>query len=95
MFVTSGTVTVPEGFTTWSFDAVLTSLVVSSTVTATVTAVLAGTELRPSFAGLAPGFIGLYQVNLPIPPTTPPGLDLPLLLRQGGVDGNTVSVSVQ
>ena len=61
----------------------------------TASAVLSGVELKPSFAGLAPGFIGLYQVNVPIPAATPPGLDLPLLLRQSGVDSNTVSLSVQ
>jgi uncharacterized protein (TIGR03437 family) len=66
-----------------------------SVVTTAVSAVLSGVELKPSFAGLAPGFVGLYQVNVPIPATTPPGLDLPLLLRQGGVDGNSINVSVQ
>jgi len=66
-----------------------------SVVTAPVSAVLAGVELKPSFAGLTPGFVGLYQVNLPIPAATPPGLDLPVLLRQAGVVGNTVSLSVQ
>ena len=66
-----------------------------SVVTAPVAAVLAGAELNPTFAGLTAGFIGLYQVNLPIPAGTPPGLDLPLLLRQGGQDGNVVYISVQ
>ncbi len=60
-----------------------------------VTALLNGQELPVSFAGLAPGFIGLYQVNLALPQTVPPGLDLPLALRQSGVDSNTVPVSVQ
>jgi uncharacterized protein (TIGR03437 family) len=66
-----------------------------SVVDTAVTGVLAGAELRPSFAGLAPGFIGLYQINLLIPLTTAPGLDLPLLLRQGGEEGNIVYFSVQ
>jgi uncharacterized protein (TIGR03437 family) len=64
-------------------------------VTEPVKAVLAGVELTPSFAGLAPGLSGVYQVTLPIPSGTPPGLDLPLLLRQGGVESNTVAFSVQ
>ena len=38
-----------------------------------VTAVVNGTELPVSFAGLAPGFVGLYQMNIPIPAATPPG----------------------
>ncbi len=64
-------------------------------VTAPISGVVAGEELTPMFAGLTAGVIGVYQVNLPIPGGTPPGLDLPLLLRQGGVDSNTVSFSVQ
>jgi uncharacterized protein (TIGR03437 family) len=66
-----------------------------SVVTAPVSAVLAGTPLTPSFAGLTAGFIGLYQVNVLIPTNTPPGLDLPMLLRQAGTDGNAVNLSVQ
>jgi uncharacterized protein (TIGR03437 family) len=58
-------------------------------------AVVNGTELTPAYAGLAPGFIGLYQVNLALPPGLAPGLDVPLVLRQGGVDSNPVFVSVQ
>ena len=62
---------------------------------APVTAILNGSEIRPSFAGLTPGFIGLYQVNLPIPAAAPPGLDLPLLLREFERDSNTVFVAIQ
>jgi uncharacterized protein (TIGR03437 family) len=67
----------------------------SSVVTMPVSVVVAGAELTPSFAGLAAGLIGVYQVSLPIPGGTPPGLDLPLLLRQGGADSNSVNFSVQ
>lgn len=61
----------------------------------TVTVVLNGTELPTLFAGLAPGFIGLYQVNVLIPAATPPGLGIPLTLKVGGQVGNTVNVAVQ
>lgn len=60
-----------------------------------VTAVLNGTTLSTAFAGLAPGFIGLYQVNLPIPASTPPGLAVPLTLGQGTSTSNPVLVAVQ
>ncbi|MDQ6706086.1 MAG: Ig-like domain-containing protein, partial [Acidobacteriota bacterium] len=70
-----------------------------SVTSARVSAVLSGSELRSSFSGLTPGFIGLYQVNVPIPLTTPPGLGLPLslrvALRDGNVDSNTVFAAVQ
>ena len=59
-----------------------------------VIALLDGAELPVTFAGLTPGFVGLYQVNALIPAQTPPGLGLPLRLRQGQ-DSNAVYVSVQ
>ena len=57
---------------------------------APVTVVLNGTELPAAFAGLAPGFIGLYQVNVTIPAGTPPGLGIPLTLKVGGQQSNSV-----
>jgi uncharacterized protein (TIGR03437 family) len=66
-----------------------------SITNATVTAVLNGTELKVAFAGLAPGLAGVYQVNVPIPATAPPGLDLAFTLQAGGSASNTVDVSIQ
>jgi len=60
-----------------------------------VSGVLNGVPIDAMFAGLTPGFIGLYQVDLLVPPATPPGIDLPLLLRQPGGDSNTVFVAIQ
>jgi uncharacterized protein (TIGR03437 family) len=60
-----------------------------------VSAVIGGTETPTAFAGLTPGFIGLYQANVQIPAGLPPGLALPLYLKQGGVTSNTVSVAIQ
>ena len=60
-----------------------------------VSVLLGETSVRPSFAGLTPGFVGLYQVNVQIPGATPPTLELPLTLQQGGVSSNTVLVAVQ
>jgi uncharacterized protein (TIGR03437 family) len=66
-----------------------------SPVTNPVTVVVGGQELPASFAGLAPGFSGLYQVNVVIPGTTPPDLGVPLYLKQGGVASNSVMVNIQ
>jgi uncharacterized protein (TIGR03437 family) len=60
-----------------------------------VTVILNGTELTPAFAGLAPGYVGLYQVNVQLPAGQAPGLDVPLSIRQAGVDSNPVFVSIQ
>jgi uncharacterized protein (TIGR03437 family) len=61
----------------------------------TVTAVVNGTELPAAFAGLTPGYFGLYQVNVVIPLTLPPGLGLSLTLKEGGAASNTVFVALQ
>ena len=66
-----------------------------SVVTAGVTAVVNGAELPVSFAGLAPGFVGLYQVNIPIPAATPPGSGIFLTLKQGGQVSNSVEIAIQ
>jgi uncharacterized protein (TIGR03437 family) len=41
------------------------------------------------FVGLTPGLVGLYQINMTVPPDVPNG-DLPLVLSQGA--GNSVAV---
>jgi len=66
-----------------------------STVNTPVTAVVNGVELPVAFAGLAPGFIGLYQVNVPIPAATPPGSGISLTLKQGGQNSNSVNIALQ
>jgi len=58
-------------------------------------AVLNGTELPVQYAGLTPGFIGLYQVNVPIPAGVAPGTALTLSVKVGGVLSNTVNVAIQ
>jgi uncharacterized protein (TIGR03437 family) len=60
-----------------------------------VTVVVNGVELPVDFAGLTPGFVGLYQVNVTIPSETPPGSGLFLTLKQGGQASNTVKIALQ
>jgi uncharacterized protein (TIGR03437 family) len=57
--------------------------------------VLNGTELPVLFAGLTPGYIGLYQANVIIPAATPPGLGISLTLKQGGQRSNSVDLALQ
>jgi uncharacterized protein (TIGR03437 family) len=66
-----------------------------SIATDTVTAVVNGAELPALFAGLAPGFVGLYQVNIMIPTTMPPGSGIFLTLKEGGQLSNPVSIALQ
>ena len=60
-----------------------------------VIAVIGSTEIPAAFAGLTPGSTGLYQANVVLPATLPPGLFLPLYLKQGAMASNTVTVAVQ
>ena len=64
-------------------------------VTATVTATVGGQPATVQFAGLAPGFVGLYQVNVQIPAGVTPGSAVPVVLLQNGVPSNTVSLAIR
>lgn len=46
------------------------------------------------FSGLAPGWVGLYQVNVQVPVGTPPGTQI-LSLSIGGVPANEVQIRIQ
>jgi uncharacterized protein (TIGR03437 family) len=46
------------------------------------------------FSGLAPGFVGLWQMNVTIPSTAPPGAAVPLRVFIDGVPSNTVSIAL-
>jgi uncharacterized protein (TIGR03437 family) len=48
-----------------------------------------------SFAGLAPGFVGLYQVNALVPAGTAAGNSVPVSISIGGATSNTVTIVVQ
>jgi uncharacterized protein (TIGR03437 family) len=65
-----------------------------------VTVVIGGAEFTPSFAGLAPGQTGLYQVNVGLAENTAIGDSIPLYVRVTHPDGttstsNTVTVAIQ
>ncbi len=45
---------------------------------------IGGVELSVEFAGLAPGQVGIYQINARVPRSVPTGFDLPFSVSQGG-----------
>jgi uncharacterized protein (TIGR03437 family) len=53
---------------------------------------LGGTSLNVSYAGLAPGEVGVYQINASIPSGVTQGLTIPLVISQGG---NTTEIEVR
>jgi uncharacterized protein (TIGR03437 family) len=65
------------------------------TTTTQVTVVLNGTELPILYSGPAPGYPGLYQVNVVIPLGTPPNLGSSLTLKEAEQLSNVVSVAIQ
>ena len=64
-----------------------------STVTSTVTATIGGQTAQVPFAGLAPGFVGLWQANVVVPSGLAKG-DFPLIITVGGQASNSADVSV-
>jgi len=52
------------------------------------------TSVAP-FAGLAPGFVGFYQVNVPVPAGIPASSSVPVTIAIGGVTSNSVTIAVQ
>mgnify|MGYP001056354315 CR=1 FL=1 len=56
---------------------------------------IGGIQAEVLFSALAPGFVGLYQVNARVPPGTVPGAAVPLQLQAGGKGSNIVSIAVR
>jgi uncharacterized protein (TIGR03437 family) len=70
------------------------STVVSHTVR-TVTATVGGLPAKVDFAGMAPGFIGLYQANVFIPSGVTPGDNVPVVLMEGTQVSNSATIVVR
>ena len=56
---------------------------------------IGGAPAEVLFSGMAPGFVGLYQVNARVPAATPAGDDVPLEIEIGGGSSNTVTLAVR
>jgi uncharacterized protein (TIGR03437 family) len=54
---------------------------------------LGGTELGVEFAGLSPGQVGVYQINAQVGGFVPLGVEVPLVITQGG-SSTTIAVRV-
>jgi uncharacterized protein (TIGR03437 family) len=63
--------------------------------TANVTVTIGGAPATVSFAGLAPGWVGLYQVNVQVPANAPVGDAVPVSLSVGGAASNQVTMAVE
>lgn len=56
---------------------------------------IGGQTARVLFSGLAPGFVGLWQINAEVPAAVAPGTAVPLVVTANGVPSNTVTIAVQ
>ncbi len=54
-----------------------------------------GIDAQVTFSGLAPGFLGLYQVNFIVPEGAPTGSAVPVLVSVDGAESNTVTIAIQ
>lgn len=64
-----------------------------TTIFPTVT--IGGVKANVKFSGLAPGYVGLYQVNALVPASVASGSEVPVVISMPGADSNTVTIVVQ
>jgi uncharacterized protein (TIGR03437 family) len=67
----------------------------AATTTKTVTATVGGLPATVLFAGLTPGLVGLYQLNVQVPSSCPTGSSVPVVATVSGVASNTVTIAIQ
>ena len=61
---------------------------------APTTVTIGGVTTNAAFSGLAPGFAGLYQVDVQVPQGVPSGDAVSLVMTVGGVQSNPVTIAV-
>src|SRR5207248_1999124 len=47
------------------------------------------------FSGLAPGFVGLWQLNVQVPPNAPSGAAVDLIITLGAGTSKTVTIAIE
>ena len=60
-----------------------------------VTVNIGGRTFTPDYAGLTPGFVGLYQVNVRVPADLAATGDVPVSVSVAGGASNTVTIAVK
>ena len=57
--------------------------------------IIGGVTAGLQYAGVAPGFVGLYQVNVTVPSGVTPGGSVPVVLTQNGVASDAATIAVK
>ena len=60
-----------------------------------VTLTVGGVPAQVLYAGLAPGFVGLYQINFLIPNGVAPGDAVPLVVSNGGASSTPGAIAIR
>jgi uncharacterized protein (TIGR03437 family) len=71
------------------------SATVLSPLANTPSVTIGGVPAYVQFAGLAPGFVGLYQINVCVPQSAPSGDAVAVMLSVGGFNSNTVTIAIR
>jgi uncharacterized protein (TIGR03437 family) len=71
------------------------SLTQLSYTVGTVTATVGGQAAQVIFAGLAPGYVGLYQVNVALPAGVATGAAVQVVLTEDGLSSPPVTAAIQ
>ena len=66
-----------------------------SPITTLIAVTIGGISAPVNFAGLAPGFFGLYQINAQIPSSLRPADAVPVTVSVGGTLSNTTTIAVR
>lgn len=51
--------------------------------------------ITPLYMGLTPTFVGLYQINVQVPPDAPSGVTVPVYLHDGQTASNLVEIAIE
>jgi uncharacterized protein (TIGR03437 family) len=73
-----------------------TAVTVATPTIATATVTIGGVNANVLYAGLAPGFPGLYQVNVQVPSGVTPGSAVPVIITISGQSSpSNVTIAVK
>jgi uncharacterized protein (TIGR03437 family) len=64
-------------------------------VTSPVSVSIGGIRATPDFAGMTPGYVGLYQMNVKVPAGVAAGTQVPIIVTVGSVSSTTVTIPFQ
>ena len=59
------------------------------------TVTIGGVAGNVIFSGLAPDYVGLYQINVQVPDSVQPGNQVPVVVSISGSSSNAVTIAVQ